>query len=198
MGLPGEGREKWDLFRPLLANPALRVSKSDILFAHQVFREFLKIRRSSPLFRLPDAEAIQKSVSFLNTGPTQTPGLIVMRLTDTGNYDPNYDEIVVLFNAAPQSVAFAHPEFVGKKFELHPIQAASVDEVVKRSDFDTSSGKFTVPGRTTAVFVLRGAPGLLPESGSLGAWAAGAAAAIAALGALGFALRRRRQPASAA
>lgn len=190
VGLPGEGRERWDLFRPLLANPSLRVSKGDILFAHQVFREFLQIRRSSRLFRLPTAEAVQKSVTFLNTGPTQTPGLIVMRLTDTGNFDSTYNEIVVLFNAAPQAAQFAHPEFVGKKFELHPIQAASVDEVVKRSDFDTANGKFSVPGRTTAVFVLRGAPSLLPLSSAAAGWAAGAAALLAA-GALGFALRRR-------
>ncbi len=197
VGLPGEGREKWDLFRPLLANPNLRVNKGDILFAHQVFREFLQIRRSSPLFRLPTSEAIQKSVSFLNTGPTQTPGLIVMRLTDTehvstlldNGYDPKYNEIVVLFNAAPQSVAFAHPEFIGKKFELHPVQAASVDEVVKRADFDTANGKFTVPGRTTAVFVLRSAPGLLPISGAVAGWVA---AGLAALSALGFFLRRRQ------
>ncbi|PWH13663.1 MAG: DUF3372 domain-containing protein [Anaerolineae bacterium] len=192
VGLPGEGRERWDLFRPLLANPNLRVSKGDILFAHQVFREFLQIRRSSRLFRLPTAEAIQKSVTFLNTGPTQTPGLIVMRLTDSGNFDPTYSEIVVLFNAAPQSVAFAHPEFVGKKFELHPVQASSIDDVVKRSDFDTSSGKFTVPERTTAVFVQRRPAALLPLNNALTGWIAGVTAAIAALGALGFYLRRRQ------
>lgn len=190
VGLPGEGRERWDLFRPLLANPNLRVGKGDILFAHQVFREFLQIRRSSKLFRLETAEDIQKSVTFLNTGPTQTPGLIVMRLTDTGNIDRQYNEIVVLFNAGPQATQFAHPEFIGKKFELHPVQAASVDEVVKRSDFDTANGKFTVPGRTTTVFVLRGAPGLLPLTGATAGWAAGAAALLAA-SALGFALRRR-------
>ncbi len=199
VGLPGEGREKWDVFRPLLANPNLRVGKSDILFVHQVFREFLQIRRSSRLFRLPDAEAIQKSVSFLNTGPTQTPGLIVMRLTNTGNvstlldnrFDPIYNEIVVLFNTAPQAAQFAHPEFIGKKFELHPVQAASVDEVVKRSDFDTANGKFTVPGRTTAVFVMRREPGLPALTGAITGWAAGAMVALAALGALGFFLRRR-------
>jgi pullulanase-type alpha-1,6-glucosidase len=198
VGLPGEGRDKWDLFRLLLANPNLRVGKGDMLFAHQVFREFLQIRRSSKLFRLETAEDIQKSVTFLNTGPTQTPGLILMRLADTGNvstlldnhFDPAYNEIVVLFNAAPQAAEFAHPDFVGKKFELHPVQAASVDEAVKRSDFDTANGKFIVPGRTTAVFVMRGAPGLLPLTGALAGWIAGAAALLAAGAALAFAWRR--------
>jgi len=190
VGLPGEGRDRWDLFRTLLANPSLRVGKGDILFANQVFREYLQIRKSSPLFRLKTAEDIQRAVSFFNTGPMQIPGLIVMRLTDTGNFDPSYSEIVVLFNAGPQSAQLAVAEFIGKKFELHPVQAASVDEIVKRADFDTSSGKFTVPGRTTAVFVLREAPGLFPLTGTVTGWLAGAAALLAA-GALGFALQRR-------
>jgi hypothetical protein len=114
------------------------------------------------LFRLRTAEQIQKSVSFLNTGPQQIPGLIVMLLTDTGNFDPTYNEIVVLFNASPETIRFADDAFKGLKFELHPVQAASADEEVKRSDFDTARGQFTVPGRTTTVFVLKGAPVVTP------------------------------------
>jgi len=162
VGLPGEGRDKWDTFRRLLADPALKVGKPEITFASNVFREYLQIRKSSPLFRLETAEDIEKSVTFMNTGPTQTPGLIVMRLSDITEVDPAYNEIVVLFNASPETVQFASADFMGKKFELHPVQAASVDELVKRADFDTANGKFTVPGRTTAVFVLRGAPEATP------------------------------------
>ncbi len=154
IGLPSEGRDKWDLFRPLLANPALKVSKGDITFTSQVFRDFLQIRKSSPLFRLRTADDVHKVVSFLNTGPNQIPGLIVMRLTDSGNLDPHYRQIVVLFNAAPQTVRFSADELKVLKFELHPVQAASTDEVMQQTDFDTSTGTFSVPGRTTAVFVL--------------------------------------------
>jgi hypothetical protein len=150
------------LFRPLLADPALRPGKGEITFTSNVFREYLKIRKSSLLFRLRTAEDVQKSVSFLNTGPQQIPGLIVMRLTDTGNFDPTYNEIVVLFNASPDIVKFTDASFKGLKFELHPVQAASADEVVKISDFDTAKGQFTIPGRTTAVFVLKGAPVVTP------------------------------------
>ena len=155
VGLPGEGRDRWNLFRPLLANPALKPAKADILFAVNVFREYLRIRKSSPLFRLRTAEAVQKSVSFLNTGPWQIPGLIVMQLTDNDNLDPVYKAIVVLFNASPDTVTFADDSFKNLKFELHPVQTASVDEIVRRSDFDTANGRFTILGQTTAVFVLR-------------------------------------------
>jgi pullulanase-type alpha-1,6-glucosidase len=155
VGLPGEGRDKWDLFRPLLADPALKPAKAEIRFTAKVFREYLKIRKSSPLFRLRMAESVQKSVSFLNTGIWQIPGLIVMQLTDMDNLDPLYKAILVLFNACPETVRFTDDSFKDLKFELHPVQTASVDELVRRSDFDTVNGRFTIPGRTTAVFVLR-------------------------------------------
>lgn len=159
VGLPGEGRDKWDIFRPLLANPALKPGRAEISFAAASFREVLKIRKSSPLFRLRSAEAVRRCVSFLNTGPGQIPGLIVMQLTDANNLDPLYTAIVVLFNASPQPVTFADASFVTiGKFELHPIQAASSDEITKRADFDRSRGAFIIPGRTTAVFVLRRKP----------------------------------------
>ncbi|NCP85931.1 MAG: DUF3372 domain-containing protein [Anaerolineae bacterium CG_4_9_14_3_um_filter_57_17] len=162
VGLPGEGRDKWDIFRPLLANPALKAGKPEISFAAAVFQENLKIRKSSPLFRLQTAEQVQQSLSFLNSGPQQTPGLIVMRLSDPANLDPNFAEIIVLFNANPEPVTFTAAELAGKKFELHPVQAASADEAVRRADFDSASGKFSMPGRTTAVFVLPKTPPLNP------------------------------------
>jgi pullulanase-type alpha-1,6-glucosidase len=155
VGLPSEGSDKWDIFRPLLSNPSLKAGKAEISFAAATFREYLQIRKSSALFRLQNAEAVQRSVSFLNTGSGQMPGLIVMQLTDVDNLDPRYHVIVVVFNASPQPVTFADESFVNLKFELHPVQAVSADEIIRRADFDTSRGAFSIPGRTTAVFVMR-------------------------------------------
>jgi hypothetical protein len=45
--------------------------------------------------------------------------------------------------------------------ELHPILVNSADELVRTSTYDSASATFTVPGRTTAVFVL-------PEAGVTG------------------------------
>jgi pullulanase len=39
------------------------------------------------------------------------------------------------------------------KFMLHPVQANGSDDVVKGAAFDSAAGLFTVPARTTAVFV---------------------------------------------
>ncbi len=187
VGLPGEGRDKWDIFRPLLANPALKPGKAEITQAAAVFREYLQIRKSSPLFRLRSAEEIKNSVSFLNTGPNQIPGLIVMRLSDTGNFDPRYNEVLVFFNPAPDPVTFSDPALAGKNYSLHPVQQNSADAVVRASSYDAAGGQFNVPGRTTAVFVLEGKPVTPP-----GALVMGLLGALAALVAVGTFLSRQR------
>ena len=154
-GLPLEGTGQWDIYKPLLADPTLAPAKTDITFASAVFREFLQIRKSSPLFRLQTEAQVKQSLSFLNNGPEATPGLIVMRLTDTGNIDPNYQEILVLFNARPEAVTFNDAALSGN-YNLHAIQQNSADAAVKQASF--TGGAFNVPARTTAVFVIEKAP----------------------------------------
>ncbi|MBZ0278849.1 MAG: pullulanase-type alpha-1,6-glucosidase, partial [Anaerolineae bacterium] len=162
VGMPPaqDNTEQYPVIQPLLADPALVATPDDIMSAVMNFREFLQIRRSSPLFRLPTADEIQARVSFLNTGAEQVPGLIVMGLSDTvgDNIDPNYAMIVVVFNATDEVQNFAQESLAGMAFELHPVLVNSHDPVVTASSFDSASGTFSVPARTTAVFVL-------PETG---------------------------------
>ena len=79
-----------------------------------------------------------------------------MSLSDlTGEeIDPNYDMIVVLFNANPEGVSFTETAVANLPFSLHPIQQNSVDGVVQTAAFDEATGSFMVPAWTTAVFVL--------------------------------------------
>jgi pullulanase-type alpha-1,6-glucosidase len=153
VGLPIEGTDKYDIYKPLLADPALKPGKEEITFSSQVFQEFLQIRKSSPLFRLQTGGQVKSMVSFLNNGPEQIPGLIVMRIEDKQNLDPNYGEIVVLINAGGAGMNFSDPAFTGKQFTLHPVQVNSVDAVGKTAAFDSSKGQFSVPRYSTAVFV---------------------------------------------
>ncbi len=166
VGLPAEGKDYWGLMRPLLADPALKPAPADIQFAAAHFRELLQIRQSSPLFRLRTADDVIAHLTFLNTGPQQIPGLIVMRLTDpNGDLDLYYSQIVVLFNANQNSLTYAHDTFKGLALELHPVQAASMDALVRQSQFDSTSGAFTIPARTAAVFVVKtGKPAPTPAS----------------------------------
>jgi LPXTG-motif cell wall-anchored protein len=200
-GLPLEGTGQWDIYKPLLADPTLAPAKTDITFASAVFREFLQIRKSSPLFRLQTEAQVKQSLSFLNNGPEATPGLIVMRLIDVGNLDPTYKEIVVLFNARPDAVTFTDAALAGE-YTLHAIQQNSADAAVKQASF--TGGSFNVPARTTAIFIIEKAQPA-PETPTESTPAetpvttpnntltiAGIVAALLALLGLGIFLRRKK------
>ncbi len=98
---------------------------------------------------------MQARLTFLNTGPEQTPGVIVMSLSDTvgDNLDPAADRVVVIFNGDNDAITFAAPDWAGRERALHPVLANSADTVVREASWDADAGTFTIPGRTTAVFV---------------------------------------------
>jgi len=182
VGLPKEGTGQWSIYKPILADPNLAPAKTDITFASAVFRELLQIRKSSPLFRLQTADQVKKNVSFLNTGPEQIPGLIVMRLKDENNIDRNYEEIVVFINARPDAVTFSDSSLSGD-YVLHSIQQNSADNVVKGASYE--NGAFSLPGYTTAVFVIEQAklaPGTI----------AGIVAVLLTLLGAGIAMRKKK------
>jgi pullulanase-type alpha-1,6-glucosidase len=147
-GLPpaADNQDKWDLMRPLLADPALEPSPADIRAARDRAAELLRIRFSSPLFRLGSAREIQRRVSFPTGGPAQTPGVIVMAIDGR-------EPVVVVFNATAQETTQTISALAGRRYALHDVQARGGDPVVKRST--ASRGSFNVPARTTAVFVSR-------------------------------------------
>ncbi len=156
-GLPpaGDNESMWPVMAPLLANPDLTPQPENIAAAAAHYREMATLRAGSPLFRLPTAEEVQARLTFLNTGPEQMPGVIVMSLADTvgDNLDPTADRIVVIFNADNDAVTFAAPEWAGREMALHPVLANSADALVHEASWDAAAGTFSVPGRTTAVFV---------------------------------------------
>ena len=108
-GLPParDNQDKWGYMRPLLADPALKPAPADIRAAHARAADLLRIRFSSPLFRLGSARLVQERVSFPGSGPDQTPGAIVMAIDDRAgrDLDPRLEGVVVVFNASPAPVA---------------------------------------------------------------------------------------------
>jgi pullulanase len=193
-GLPLEGTGQWNIYKPLLSAPGLAPVQADIESASAVFRETLSIRKSSALFRLQTADQIKKSVSFLNTGPEQIPGLIVMRLNDVDNLDAYNQEIVVLFNASPNAVTLSDESFNGKEYVLHSIQKNSVDAITKSASF--TGNTFNIPARTTSVFVIadsQSAATVEPTAASSSLTLAAILGAIIAISGIAFFLRRRRK-----
>jgi pullulanase-type alpha-1,6-glucosidase len=152
-GLPpaADNEAKWDYMRPLLGNPALKPGPADIRAARERAAELLRIRFSSPLFRLGSARRIQEQVRFPTGGPGQTPGVIVMAIDERGGRPG----VAVVFNASDERVAEAVPALAGRRYALHPVQAGGGDPVVRGSSYDAASGTFGVPARTVAVFLAR-------------------------------------------
>ena len=61
----------------------------------------------------------------------------------------------MLFNGSKDAATYRNDAWRDARFELHPVQATGKDPVVRASRFDPKDGAFSVPGRTTAVFVER-------------------------------------------
>jgi len=157
VGLPRESDNggAWPIIGPILGNAAINPAAGDIAWTEARFRELLEIRASSRLFRLGSAAEVSARVTFANGGPTQVPGLIVMRISDRvgANLDPNARSLVIVFNASDTSQTVTLADTAGSKFQLHKVQRTSDDETVTQSKFKQKTGSFTVPARTTAVFV---------------------------------------------
>jgi pullulanase len=157
-GLPvaSKNQDNWPLMAPLLANPALQVAPDEIVAAVEHFREMMQIRKSSRLFRLPSESEVISRVEFLNTGPSQIPGMIVMTLSDhDGSVDREREKITVLFNATDDPQLYFAPSLGGYDFALHEVQQASSDPVVTASAWNSVTSTFSVPARTSAVFVAK-------------------------------------------
>ncbi|GAB7037330.1 MULTISPECIES: pullulanase-type alpha-1,6-glucosidase [Catenuloplanes] len=148
-GLPPapDNQDKWDYARPLLADPALVPGCDAITLADARYRELLEIRRSSPLFSLGTAEAVQEHLSFPLSGPAETPGVLTMLLTSAD------ETVTVVFNATPEPATQTVPSLAGTSTALHPVLRNSADESLRTAAFDAATGTFSVPPRSVAVFV---------------------------------------------
>ncbi len=170
VGLPpaGDNVGDWPSIGPRLADSALTPGQVDIEFTAAVTREWLEVRNSTRLFRLETAAEVQDRVSFLNTGPGQIPGLIVMQISDPSDgvvdLDVALDGVVSLFNPTDDPIDFAVGDLAGSELELHPQLAGSIDPVVASSTFDASTGTFSIPARTVAVFIEPGPDITPPEA----------------------------------
>ena len=157
-GLPPAGQNEgaWPIQGPLLADAWLRPSPDEIAMARAQALDLLRLRSSTPLFSLGDTGLIQAKLSFPGSGFAAPPGIIVMLIDDTTggrDVDPSLDGVLVVFNATGHTLTQCLGELAGRDFRLSPIQAAGVDDVVKRTGFDRSTGTVNVPARTVAVLV---------------------------------------------
>lgn len=159
-GLPvkSENGDNWALIQPFLANAAIKPAPGDIAWMRDAFRDLLKIRASSTLFRLRSADDIKARLKFLNTGSGQNPVVIAASLDGNGYPGAGFKRIVYLVNADKAEQALTAPGEAGLALELHPVHqaAGAADQrVATGARFDSATGRFTLPGRSAVVFVQR-------------------------------------------
>ncbi|MEU2020870.1 pullulanase-type alpha-1,6-glucosidase [Streptomyces sp. NPDC016469] len=146
-GLPpaADNEAKWPYAKPLLTDATVTPGCAQINGASAAYRDLLTIRTTEKDFDLASAAQVQSRLSFPLSGEDETPGVITMRL----------GKLVVVFNAAPGTTTQKVAALAGQDYALHPVQTKGADSTVKKSSYERSSGSFTVPGRTVAVFTLR-------------------------------------------
>ncbi|TDN91387.1 pullulanase-type alpha-1,6-glucosidase [Microbacterium sp. BK668] len=156
-GLPraADNADKWDVYRPLLADPALKPGASDIAAAEASALDLLRVRNEVGLLRLGKAELIEQKVSFPSSGTDATPGVIVMLIDDLlgKDVDPALKGALVVFNASPDATTQTIPALAGRGFALTPALAKGTDAVVKTTTWNATTGAVTVPARSVAVLV---------------------------------------------
>lgn len=151
VGLPpaDKDQQNWSMITEVLTKNEGRdhVSSDDIQLSYSVFLEMVKIRMSSPLFRLKNADDIINKVTFHNTGSAQKVGLIIMSIEG----DKQSPSIIIAFNSSPEKLKFSFEQ--AAQYQLHPIQQTSVDKTVQTAS--TTHGVLSIPPLTSAVFIKK-------------------------------------------
>ena len=153
IGLPiaSDNQSMWAFARPLLADASLVPSCTTSGTSAALFRQFLTIKRSSPLLSLTSEAQVRQRLTFPLSGTAgQVPGVITEHLDGTGMRTPS---LTIVVNATGATVSQTVPSLAGTRQRLHPAQGGGTDPVVKQARFAPATGTFTVPARTVVVFV---------------------------------------------
>ena len=156
-GLPpaDDNAKDWPLFKPLLANAALKPAPADIAFARDAFRDLLSIRASTTLLRLRTSDDIVKRLRFFNTGPGQVPTVLAASIDGRGYPGARFGSLTYLVNVDKAARTVKEETLRGKRLRLHPVHTAkgAADKRAAQTRYDSASGTFTIPARTAVVFV---------------------------------------------
>ncbi|RYE74266.1 MAG: DUF3372 domain-containing protein, partial [Oxalobacteraceae bacterium] len=157
-GLPprADNAANYDLLRPLLADASIRPLPADIAWTRDAFRDWLRIRASSSLFRMRDARDVHRRLSFRNVGPAQQAVVIAAHLDGEGYPGARFREVLYLVNADKHARTVEFADERGKAYVLHPVlaEAGAADARARRAHYASTEGRFTVPARTAVVFVV--------------------------------------------
>ncbi|HEY0480490.1 MAG TPA: alpha-1,6-glucosidase domain-containing protein [Kofleriaceae bacterium] len=154
--MQADNGDNWPIIKPLLANPSLKPTPADIRLARDMFRDLLAIRAGSPLLHLPTGAEIKQRLTFYNTGSAQEPTVIAGHVDGRGYPHGGADDLMYLINVDKVAHTLTIDAEKHKPYRLHPVQRrfdAADRRPALAARYDRATGAFTVPPRTTVVFV---------------------------------------------
>ena len=158
-GLPPatETAQDWPLLRPVLADASIKPTMREIGWMRDGFRDLLRIRASSSLFRMRDAADVRQRLRFRNVGPDQNPTVIAAHLDGADYPGAGFAQILYLINVDPKPQVLVLGEERGKAWVLHPHHRhrdAADRRPREAARYHAGSGRFEVPARTAVVYVV--------------------------------------------
>ena len=160
-GLPPgqDSRPYWPLMRERLSQPQIKPTAEVIAWSKAAHLDLLRLRATTPLLRLPDAQAIRERLSFPNAGPGQDPSVIVAHLDGRGWPGSPHRAVLLVLNAAAQPAQVKMPTLAQQAFELHPVHRdtrAGDRRIAEQARWLAADGQVSVPPRSAVVFVQTG------------------------------------------
>lgn len=157
-GLPPEqdNGNDWPLMRPLLADTGIKPLPEHIAFTRNALLDLLRIRASTPLFRLRSTDEVKQRLTFPNSGPAQNPMVLAGRIDGRGMDDAVFGEVLYFINASPEPQLLQLPELAGKTYALHPVHMTNGTADPRPRELarhDAANGSFLIPARTAMVYV---------------------------------------------
>jgi pullulanase len=159
-GLPrkDDNDSNWSIIEPRLRDARIKPTARDVAWTRDAFRDLLRIRSSTSLFRLHSADEIKRRLKFLNVGSRQVPTVIAAYLDGKDYPGANFAALVYVINVDKVQQEISASELTGKSLSLHPVLASDIaaDQRIRQaSSFDSGSGVLKVPPRSISVFVAR-------------------------------------------
>ena len=157
-GLPkrADNGGDWPWMRPVLADARIKPAPKDIAWMAAAFRDLLRIRASSTLFRLRSADEVAQRLTFPNSGAQQDPRVVVAHLDGDGLDGARFREVLYFLNASTDARTLSLPAQAGKAWTLHPVQRDPrvVDARARDARVDAATGTFSIPPRSVVVYVV--------------------------------------------
>lgn len=153
-GLPPAWKniDDWPFWHPRLLENHIQATPALMDKTKNYFLALLRLRKSSPLFKLNTLEEVSRHLSFIDNENHPEPGLIAMHLQNTPRTSQldSPEDLLVFFNASRENRSFAHP-LLKQSWVLHPLFNETVDEALTQVAVDPVSGTMILPGRSTVV-----------------------------------------------